>query len=52
MKKINFLKASIAIAIMLTFGSCNKNGDKSIIQPGQPKTVTEEIMSEKGSQPR
>lgn len=51
MKKINLLKASMAFAILFAFGSCNKNADKSINSLNQLKVVTEEMMSEKGTNP-
>ncbi len=41
----------MAFATLFALGSCNKNGDKSITQPGQPKVVMEEMMSENGNNP-
>lgn len=51
MKKINFLKLSMAIAIVFAIGSCNKNADKGTSQASQPKAVTEEMISESGANP-
>ncbi len=51
MKKISFLKVSMAIAIMLTASACSKNGDKNITQPEHPQVITEEMMSENGANP-
>lgn len=52
MKKNNFLKASMAVAIMFFAGSCSKNADKDITQnDNHPKTVTQEMMSENGANP-
>ncbi len=51
MKKINFFKTSIAIAIMLTVGACSKNSDKNITQQDHPKVVTTEMMAENGANP-
>ncbi|MEP6928237.1 MAG: beta-propeller fold lactonase family protein [Ginsengibacter sp.] len=50
MRQISFLKVSMAIAIF-AFVSCNKNADKSSNQASQPKAVTEEMMSENGTNP-
>ena len=50
MKMKNFLKTSIAIAVMFIVGSCNKTNN-SVTQPDKPKTVTEEMMSENGANP-
>lgn len=51
MKTINFLKTSMAIAIMFGIGACSKNGDKNIAQQDHPKIITEEMMSENGANP-
>ncbi|MGH2649558.1 MAG: lactonase family protein [Ginsengibacter sp.] len=52
MKKYNFLKTSMTIAIMFIVGACNKNADKNIMQTDDhPKTVTEAMMSENGANP-
>ncbi len=51
MKKINFLKTSMAIAIILAIISCSKNKDNSVTRAVQPNTVTEEMISEKGTNP-
>ena len=51
MKKINFFKTSIAIALMLTVGACSKNSDKNITQQDHPKVVTTEMMAENGANP-
>ncbi|MEP7252882.1 MAG: hypothetical protein ABI683_10905, partial [Ginsengibacter sp.] len=50
MKKMNLLKMSVAIAILLATG-CNKNGDKNITEPQHPQVLTEEMMSESGANP-
>ncbi|MEO6639517.1 MAG: beta-propeller fold lactonase family protein [Ginsengibacter sp.] len=51
MKKINFLKTSLAAIIMLAASSCSKNADKSVTQTAQPKVLTEQMMSENGANP-
>ncbi|MEP6584789.1 MAG: hypothetical protein ABJA90_11000, partial [Ginsengibacter sp.] len=51
MKKMNLLKTSMLLAIILTISACSKNGDKSITQQDQPKIVIEEMMSENGANP-
>ena len=52
MKKYNFLKTSMAIAIMFIVGACNKNADKNIMQTDDhPKAVTEAIMSDTDANP-
>lgn len=52
MKKYNFLKTSMAIAIMFIVGACNKNADKNIMQTDDhPKAVSEAMMSENGANP-
>ncbi len=51
MKKITLLKTSLAAIIMLTISSCSKNADKSVTQSAQPKVLTEQMMSENGSNP-
>ncbi|MDQ6762089.1 MAG: lactonase family protein [Bacteroidota bacterium] len=51
MKKITFLKTSLAAIIMLTISSCSKNADKSLTQTTQPKVLTEQMMSENGANP-
>lgn len=50
MKKMNLLKMSVAIAILLATG-CNKNGDKNITEPQHSQILTEEMMSENGANP-
>ncbi len=51
MKKVNFLKASLVVAIMLTAGACSKTGEKSISQQDHPKAVIKEMMAENGANP-
>src|SRR5260221_10141193 len=51
MKKINFLNTSMAIGILFSLGACNKNAEKNISQPDQPKGTLEEMISEKGANP-
>ena len=51
MKKFNFLKTSMAIAIMFFISSCNKSMDKNISQTDHPQTITEDMMSENGANP-
>jgi 6-phosphogluconolactonase (cycloisomerase 2 family) len=51
MKKINFLKTSIAIVIVLGMSSCSKNKDNSATRADQPNMVTEDMISEKGTNP-
>lgn len=51
MKSINFLKVPVGLAILFTVAGCNKSGDTGMEQSGQPKSVTQEMMSEKGSNP-
>ncbi len=48
MKKITFLKASLAAIVMFTVSSCSKNADKSVTQS---KVLTEQMMSENGNNP-
>ncbi|MDQ2721436.1 MAG: beta-propeller fold lactonase family protein [Bacteroidota bacterium] len=50
MKKNNLSKVLMAIVIF-TFISCSKNDNKAIIQPGQEKLATNELMSENGANP-
>ncbi|MEO8765958.1 MAG: beta-propeller fold lactonase family protein [Ginsengibacter sp.] len=51
MKKINLFKVSMVAVIMFGVVSCNKNADKNMNQAAQPKTVTEDMMSENGANP-
>lgn len=51
MKTINFLKTSMAVAIIFIISSCNKNEDHSLSSAVQQKAVTEELMSENGANP-
>lgn len=51
MKKIKSLNVAMAIALLLFLGSCSKNTDKNITQPEQSEVLTEEMMSENGSNP-
>ena len=51
MKKINSSKVIMAIAIIFTFVSCNKNSDKNIISPQPKGVVLKEMMSENGTNP-
>ncbi len=51
MKKVNFLKMSMAMAIMLTMGACNKNADKSFAKSDQVGVSTEKMISENGANP-
>ena len=51
MKKISFLKVSMAAAILFAVSSCKKNDNGSLTAQGQSKTTTEEMMAEKGANP-
>ncbi|HEY5407511.1 MAG TPA: beta-propeller fold lactonase family protein [Ginsengibacter sp.] len=51
MKKFNFLKTSMVVAIAFTIGSCNKKTDTNLTQPANPTSVTEAMMSENGANP-
>jgi 6-phosphogluconolactonase len=51
MKKLNFCKASLALAVVLMMGSCNKNQEKNVAQTDHPTTVTADMMSENGANP-
>ncbi len=51
MKKFSFINASLAIAIMFAFASCNKNGEKSIVSTVDAKALTKEMMWENGVNP-
>jgi 6-phosphogluconolactonase (cycloisomerase 2 family) len=51
MKKINFIRVSMAIAVMFLIGSCKKNADKNFMQDDHPRAITEEMMSENGANP-
>ncbi len=52
MKKNNYFKVSLVFAIIFIATSCSKNADKNFTQTNSnPKTVTEEMMSESGANP-
>ncbi len=51
MKKITFLKTSLAAVVLLIASSCNKNADKNLSPAAQPKVLTEQMMSENGTNP-
>ena len=51
MKKFNFFKTSLAIAIAFTIGSCNKKTETNLTQPANPTSATEAMMSENGANP-
>jgi len=51
MKKINFFKASLTLAVVFMISSCNKNQEKSSTQADHPSTVTSDMMSENGANP-
>lgn len=51
MKKFNFLKTSMVIAIAFTIGSCNKKTETNLAQPANPASTTEAMMSENGANP-
>jgi 6-phosphogluconolactonase (cycloisomerase 2 family) len=51
MQKFNLQRTLMAIAIMFTVASCNKNQDKMISTDANPANLTESMMSENGANP-
>ncbi|MDQ6843172.1 MAG: lactonase family protein [Bacteroidota bacterium] len=51
MKKFNYLHVSMGIGLLVIMAGCNKSADKNLVKSDQSKTVTEEMMSENGTNP-